>query len=761
MNYKTGFYFRLSLLFALLVFLMIPFVSSLAKRRGLKSAFPLLSVYFKTNAQDAQEAQEKSKGEERKMSLGTDPPEAIKIMKISGYKSGNWLDDFELEIKNNSDKPIYYLEFLLETPEMNRSESVRELRVLKFGDPELGTPDAQPKDLEKSPHLDPGETITLKILERSKEAFKLSLEKSLQEGIVQTDRITKFILHIYMVKFADGSGYHGNNKIGKSENSRNNFQGNERASPASTACGGTSGCGFYSIQNSFLSGCVAGQTRLCFARFAFSASGPGPNRVYGIFVDSPFNQDCPAALPCSCGETYVLALTGNTCPSSGACSTPGYTNPHKICLDGECIDVQSCGQNTCAGSIECACPPGQQRNYWTCTGASGPGTSGTCVQVIDGKCGVDFTACSTQGASCTIPCPNSGEEKPHFICENGTCKKIDSCGKSFFQCKNKPPGTGCLTLPPPPPPPPPGLSCGYFESCYYSGGSGCSQDGFVPAEADCCCPSASPLIIDLDGNGYQFTSASNGVLFDIGGNGKFFRVAWPTASSADGWLALDRNSNGTIDGGKELFGNFTQQHGDPNNIPPNGFIALRYFDESLNGGNEDGKIDWEDNVYNTLRVWVDANHNGISESNELRTMQAAGVDNIDLNYYASTLTDGWGNRFKYKSQAWAFGWKTICDVYPNVESPNSPLFGQYDPIKVCDGTGLGTTMLGWNALGIASTQIRIGSPTGVLFAQGGPSGRAQTGKWVANGSVFYLLNASNGATLGTYTANISTTSGCP
>ena len=315
--------------------------------------------------------------------------------------------------------------------------------------------------------------------------------------------------------------------------------------------------------------------------------------------------------------------------------------------------------------------------------------------------------------------------------------------------------------PPPPPPPPSSLPCVGNTGSYCFG---MPVEGYCPLGTvklfNCCCY-WSPLIIDLDGNGFQFTNVGNGVLFDAAGNGVLSRTPWTVASSADGWLALDRNSNGTIDDGKELFGNFTQQNGDPMNRPNNGFNALRYFDESLNGGNEDGKIDWEDNVYNALRIWVDTNHNGISEPNELRTMQAAGVDSVDLDYYESQLTDAFGNRFKYKSQAFAYGWKTICDVYPNAESPSGPLFSQYEPIKVCDGSGLGTTMLGWNAPGIASTQVRIGSATGTLFAQGGSSGRVQTGKWVTNGMVFYLIDSSNGATIGTYTANVSTTSGCP
>jgi hypothetical protein len=82
-----------------------------------------------------------------------------------------------------------------------------------------------------------------------------------------------------------------------------------------------------------------------------------------------------------------------------------------------------------------------------------------------------------------------------------------------------------------------------------------------------------------------------------------------------------------------------------------------------------------------------------------------------------------------------------------------------DPIQVCDGSGAGVTTVNWNANGISATQVRVGSPTGTLFAAGGALGSAATGKWVTNGLTFYLLDAMTGATLATATAQIVTT-GC-
>jgi hypothetical protein len=83
-----------------------------------------------------------------------------------------------------------------------------------------------------------------------------------------------------------------------------------------------------------------------------------------------------------------------------------------------------------------------------------------------------------------------------------------------------------------------------------------------------------------------------------------------------------------------------------------------------------------------------------------------------------------------------------------------------NPIPVCDGTGLGVTTLTWNAPNVTTAQVRVGSPTGTLFAQGGAMGSATTGKWVSNGLQFFLINAANGATLATYTATVNSTN-CP
>jgi hypothetical protein len=177
----------------------------------------------------------------------------------------------------------------------------------------------------------------------------------------------------------------------------------------------------------------------------------------------------------------------------------------------------------------------------------------------------------------------------------------------------------------------------------------CENRGFQYDWSTCLC-GGSPIVIDVLGNGFNLTNAASGVSFDINGNGVDEQIAWSSASSDDAWLALDRNENGSIDSGKELFGNFTRQPAPPAGEVKNGFLALAVFDEAANGGNDDGKINHNDAVFSSLRLWQDANHNGVSEASELKTLNQLGLATIDLDYQESRRTDENGNRFRFKAR---------------------------------------------------------------------------------------------------------------
>jgi hypothetical protein len=187
--------------------------------------------------------------------------------------------------------------------------------------------------------------------------------------------------------------------------------------------------------------------------------------------------------------------------------------------------------------------------------------------------------------------------------------------------------------------------------------------------ADCVFTPGSPIIIDTSGEGYHLTSVEDGVLFDLDGDGQVEQVSWTRPDAENAFLAFDRNGNGVIDDGTELFGSYTPAYptGDTTITAPNGFEALRFAEGPSYGATmpADGIIDARDPMYSRLLLWTDRNHNGISEPDELQHLSEVGLVAISTDYKPTHRVDRFGNEFRQKGRAtWADGQETnVYDIW--------------------------------------------------------------------------------------------------
>lgn len=192
-----------------------------------------------------------------------------------------------------------------------------------------------------------------------------------------------------------------------------------------------------------------------------------------------------------------------------------------------------------------------------------------------------------------------------------------------------------------------GLPCGFASvmfsfQCGTGGAPPC--DPTIVQDGGSCL--ASPILLDLNGDGFSLTDVAHGVPFDIGGSGTLVQIAWTALGADNAFLCLP-DRDGRCDNGKELFGNLTPQ---PPSAHPNGFAALAVYDQPANGGNGDGIIDGRDEIFSSLRLWIDGNHDGVCQPDELFTLASKGVDSISLKYHLSMKRDQFGNLFRYRSR---------------------------------------------------------------------------------------------------------------
>jgi hypothetical protein len=226
----------------------------------------------------------------------------------------------------------------------------------------------------------------------------------------------------------------------------------------------------------------------------------------------------------------------------------------------------------------------------------------------DGECTQGTGPCYECEVDCPagpVTCAEMDDFYPHWCCdEDGTCWGTD------------------IENPEDDPPPP---------------GDGDNQDS----------GNGTPILIDLDGDGFDLVGVNEGVVFDLFGNGRPGYWSWTRRGDRDAFLCHDRDGSGWIESGRELFGNATLLANGA--TASNGYLALRELDSVAKGGNGDGRITREDGIFEDLCVWVDQNHNGKSEGGEILALASTRVLELSVEFRESRRRDAHGNEFRYRA----------------------------------------------------------------------------------------------------------------
>jgi hypothetical protein len=393
----------------------------------------------------------------------------------------------------------------------------------------------------------------------------------------------------------------------------------------------------------------------------FAGAAQGQNCSIGTMIPGPIT----GTMPCleeqehiwSYNQTKTFTDTCTNTQTGAVYSTiPSSVTSAGQCLDsaGDLLDCPVIFANNSTNGTG----PGDYNRFYNQAYPQTIKLVGGYLVCVKGVMVQDFQQCACAACTCT--------GSPGFVCATGAGdggETSPTCSDGSWTCNG---ATECET-------PPSQYTCSQGEY----GSPSCGPSGWY------CYTGDSPIIIDTTGTGFHLTDFQDGVNFDITGNGKPQKISWTAPGSTNGWLTLPHD--GKVTTGKELFGNFTPQ---PPSENPNGFLALAVYDLPENGGNGDGVIDWHDAVWPKLRIWIDKNHDGIAQPDELFTLPSLGVNSLALAYVDSRYTDNFGNQFRYKGRTNPDGApstdrvnKTMYDVFllsSATKAKRKPQFGKTD-----------------------------------------------------------------------------------
>ena len=189
-----------------------------------------------------------------------------------------------------------------------------------------------------------------------------------------------------------------------------------------------------------------------------------------------------------------------------------------------------------------------------------------------------------------------------------------------------------------------------------------------------------PLVFDLGGDGITTVSLEeSNAFFDLDNNGFAEKTSWVGAK--EGLLAYDKNGDGIINGGNELFGDRTLMK-DGKTLASSGFTALAEYDD-----NKDGKIDSTDAIYTLLRIWQDSDGDGIASAGELKQLVDLGIVSIGLSYSNNGVTDG-ANNIQVRTGTFTLADGSYRAVGEYLLNRNPVHSVDSSPIEISDGVAL-------------------------------------------------------------------------